>query len=232
MLKGIIRKNINTAGMTGFLSSFIYFSYSGGIKKGFEQAYNRQGFDLIHGTDTQEISILEVRDRDELANDEYTKLAVDSVSDKVERVHAALEFLIENGVIPGESNFIDFGCGKGRSLIIASKMGFKKLFGVELSPTILAICKSNLEKVGVNNANLIQNNFRKVDYSSLAFESKPVVIYAYNPTAFVILRESCLKLLSECPDIPVFCIYTNPQDKIEFGQLLFHDKKTDVYRLQ
>ena len=231
MLKGIVRKNINTPGMAGFLSSFIYFSYCGGIKQGFEQAYNRQGFDLIHGTDTQEISILDVIDKDKFEDEEDAERAVDSVSDKVERVRHALGFLIENGVIPGETYFIDFGCGKGRSLIIASKMGFKKLFGIELSPSILSVCKSNLDKVGVY-ATLIKKSFRKVDYSTLEFEPKPVVIYAYNPTAFEILSESCKILLSTYPGVPVFCIYTNPQDRFEFGQLLFNDHKIDIYRLQ
>jgi len=37
---------------------------------------------------------------------------------------------IESMILQG-SSFIDFGCGKGRVLLVASQFGFKKVIGVE-----------------------------------------------------------------------------------------------------
>lgn len=43
-----------------------------------------------------------------------------------------------------ESTFIDYGCGAGRVLFIASLAGFKKVIGVELSPALVATCDLNI----------------------------------------------------------------------------------------
>lgn len=43
--------------------------------------------------------------------------------------------------------FIDLGCGKGRALIVASEFPFRSILGVELSPTLAAIARTNIAKV-------------------------------------------------------------------------------------
>ncbi len=42
--------------------------------------------------------------------------------------------------------FIDVGCGKGRVLIVAAAYPFKRIRGVEYSPQLAAICRTNLAK--------------------------------------------------------------------------------------
>ena len=58
-MKKLLKQLINRKGIVGYLASLLYFSYGGivsggGIRSGINQAYNRQGFDLINGTDTSE----------------------------------------------------------------------------------------------------------------------------------------------------------------------------------
>jgi len=43
-----------------------------------------------------------------------------------------------------EEGFIDYGCGAGRVLIIAAELGFVDITGIELSPSLVETCKSNI----------------------------------------------------------------------------------------
>jgi predicted RNA methylase len=45
----------------------------------------------------------------------------------------------------GETTFVDIGSGKGRALIIAAEYAFKRIIGVEYSPSLATICRRNLE---------------------------------------------------------------------------------------
>ena len=45
-----------------------------------------------------------------------------------------------------EANFIDFGAGKGRAMLMAARHGFKKVVGVEFSIELCEVAKNNLLK--------------------------------------------------------------------------------------
>lgn len=47
-------------------------------------------------------------------------------------------------MVPPDSVFLDFGCGKGRVLLIASEFGFKEVRGVEFSHDLCNIARNNL----------------------------------------------------------------------------------------
>jgi SAM-dependent methyltransferase len=42
--------------------------------------------------------------------------------------------------------FLDYGAGKGRALILAARHGFAKAVGVELSPDLCALARTNIAK--------------------------------------------------------------------------------------
>lgn len=46
---------------------------------------------------------------------------------------------------PREYIFIDIGCGKGRVLAIASKLGFRRVIGIEMSPELCRVAVENSE---------------------------------------------------------------------------------------
>lgn len=57
----------------------------------------------------------------------------------------AFRRLIRNLAIPyKEFNFIDFGSGKGRTLLLAAEFPFKTVVGVEFAPELHRIAESNL----------------------------------------------------------------------------------------
>ena len=49
-------------------------------------------------------------------------------------------------VDPGDFAFIDLGCGKGRTLLLASVYGFARVFGVELDERLCALARRNLDR--------------------------------------------------------------------------------------
>src|SRR5450755_1156421 len=46
---------------------------------------------------------------------------------------------------PNEATFVDFGCGKGRVLLMACQFGFKHVIGLELSQDLSRIAKKNVD---------------------------------------------------------------------------------------
>lgn len=46
---------------------------------------------------------------------------------------------------PPDSVFVDFGSGKGKMLMLASRLGFKRVVGVEFSPELCAIAEKNIK---------------------------------------------------------------------------------------
>jgi SAM-dependent methyltransferase len=51
-------------------------------------------------------------------------------------------------VKPGEDVFLDYGCGKGRALVLASVHPFRRAIGVELSPELCDVARENIGRAG------------------------------------------------------------------------------------
>jgi len=45
--------------------------------------------------------------------------------------------------LPADSVFVDFGCGKGKLLLLASHLGFKRVVGLEFSPELCEVARRN-----------------------------------------------------------------------------------------
>jgi hypothetical protein len=48
------------------------------------------------------------------------------------------------GVRPSEFTFVDFGCGKGRVLLMALEAGFRQIHGIEIVPELAHLASENL----------------------------------------------------------------------------------------
>jgi len=49
-------------------------------------------------------------------------------------------------VDPRRHLFVDFGCGKGRALLLAAELGFRRVIGVEFVPELCRVARRNAEK--------------------------------------------------------------------------------------
>jgi SAM-dependent methyltransferase len=166
--------------------------------------YGRAGddaFDRQYGTDTGGLIPLwkvSVRSLNSRFGGPYRATAEDELID-------ALRFL---GEAFGDFTFVDLGCGKGRTLLVAPRLGFARAIGVEFADELVAIARANIAKLAVRNATIIFG-----DVTEYAFPETDLVVYLYNPFAAEIMRRVMINLeahLRALPQLKLYVIYKNP----------------------
>lgn len=115
-----------------------------------------------------------------------------------------------------EFTFVDLGCGKGRPLIMAKELGFKKLIGVELSRRLCEICRSNCPT-----AHVIQD-----DAGGFQFPEGKTVVFMFNPFSDVVMKRVAANLLSH--QGACYVVYLNPKHRQVFdSEPRFHRSDFD-----
>ena len=93
-----------------------------------------------------------------------------------------------------ESTFIDFGSGKGKALLLASRLGFKKIIGVEYSPELVEICKKNIDRYckKVKTSSI----FRVICSDAAEFDipADANYLFFYNPFGEVVVQKVLAKV--------------------------------------
>jgi ribosomal protein L11 methylase PrmA len=115
---------------------------------------------------------------------------------------SAVGFLQED---PNKFTFIDLGCGKGITLIVAAMLGFKKVIGVEFAPELVEVAKKNLTKMHISNAVVLNS-----DAADFSFPQGDTVVYLYNPFSEKVMRQVVTNLGQACSN-KLYLIYKNPQ---------------------
>lgn len=77
--------------------------------------------------------------------------------------------------------FLDLGCGKGRTLLLASEYKFKRIVGVEFSSKLAAIARQNISITG-SRAEVIE-----ADACQFSFPNENLLVYMYNPFGGVVM---------------------------------------------
>lgn len=98
--------------------------------------------------------------------------------------------------------FIDLGSGKGRALIMAHELGFRRLVGVEFSPKLTAISRANLATLSVKNAQVIVQ-----DVADFRFSDDALVVFTFNSFGPEILSRVLVNLRPH-PG-PLYFVYVN-----------------------
>jgi len=110
-----------------------------------------------------------------------------------------------------ESTFIDFGCGKGRVLLLALEQGFQKVLGVEISPELALLCKRNLARAMTHQASA-KVAVIEADATELELPSGALTAFFFNPFQGPPLERVAQKLAShaDTKGSTVWVIYLNP----------------------
>lgn len=158
----------------------------------------QDAFDLEHGTETSGLEPL-------------WKLSIDSPNARYgeryeattpQELLAVLEFL----KVPAKDfSFIDLGCGKGRTLIVAARFGFGKVIGVEFAQELAATAQANIASQALHNAVVLQ-----ADAAQFAFPQGGKVVYLYNPFSSEVLSR-VLDNLRACSDEALYLVYKSPR---------------------
>ncbi len=78
-------------------------------------------------------------------------------------------------------HLVDFGCGKGRALIIAAEWGIPWLSGVDISEQLCAIAQRNLLRISHQKAGQFHADIQWSPAQDYAISPQPNVFLFYNP---------------------------------------------------
>jgi len=91
---------------------------------------------------------------------------------------------------PEDYTFVDLGAGMGRGMLLAARMPFREVIGVELHPDLAAIAKKNIHAWELSGRARCPMRIVCVDVTQFKFPKNPCVAYLFNP-----FREPVLKAL-------------------------------------
>lgn len=151
-------------------------------------------FDVAHGTDTSGHISGELLTPSNLHNTAYYAISPSALT-------AALQLLPEP---TSGFTFLDIGCGKGRALLVASQFDFPQILGIEISPDLCRIAKSNAHSDP-------RIEIRQQDAATLTFPATPLVVFLYHPFLASVLRR-VLKNLERHHRVnphPSYLLYAN-----------------------
>jgi SAM-dependent methyltransferase len=109
------------------------------------------------------------------------------------------------------STYIDFGCGKGISLVYATELGFKKVIGVEFAPKLALTAKNNMNRYSVQKGGKVNFEIINTDAGKYEIPSDADCLYFFNPfDAFILdkVLQNIIKSL-EINSRKILIVYVN-----------------------
>ena len=130
-------------------------------------------FDLRHGTDTvQTVPVEEV--------------GVESVNrDHGQRYQptgsSALGKILDGLSVRESDVFVDFGCGKGRTLLLAADYPFRRIVGIEFAPALCEIARENARRYSARYPRAVQPEIEEADATRFSLRGDETVFYFFHP---------------------------------------------------
>jgi SAM-dependent methyltransferase len=180
------------------------------------QAAREVEFDCAHGVDTAGMVLLYTLDgfvglhRDEGCH--YESVNPERFRERI----AAL------GIDFPQYTFLDLGCGKGRTLLIAAQFPFRRVRGVEFAPALHAVAEKNIaadrgpRRCGDIRADL-------ADAAEYPVPDGPLVVFMYNPFFGSVMDRVLANLAQSHREQPrdIKVVYWNPVHAALFGRHRF-----------
>jgi len=113
------------------------------------------------------------------------------------------------GVRPSEFSLVDFGCGKGRVVLMAVEAGFREVIGVEFAPDLARIASDNLRSYRGRRG---RATVHCMDAVNFPIPTGPVVLFFANPFTGPVLEavaENIRRSFAE-NQRPMFVVYFVP----------------------
>lgn len=121
------------------------------------------------------------------------------------------KMLAGTGVDVERSVFVDLGCGKGRVVLLAAGMPWKKVVGVEFSRTLADIARKNLTTY---TGNRVCRDVEIVtgDAAEYPWPADPLVVFMYHPFDATVMQRVSDALVATERAVPrrIFVIYWKP----------------------
>jgi SAM-dependent methyltransferase len=169
-----------------------------------EPAPAPDAFDLAHGTDTAGFrGWRELRGGG--ASDPYNSgyLPVDPATGRN---------LLSRVAAPEAYTFVDLGCGKGRALVLASEMGFRRVVGVEIDPALAEAARRNAAALRARFPGRVPIEVLHADAAAFRFPPEPLVVFLNHPFWGPVMRRVAARLAASLAEVPreAVVVYLNP----------------------
>ncbi len=134
--------------------------------------------------------------------------------------------------------FIDLGSGKGRIVLVAACLPFRRVIGVEFVKEFHEIALANLRRWPASKILCGKITLKCEDATAFDFPPDPLVVYLFNPFGGRLMAQVMSNLAVSVRERPrdVVILYVNPkQEKVVLEtpgiHLLARDKYHSAYRL-
>ena len=175
-----IESSIGRHGVAGTLKLSLYNLYYYGKKLspfGLYASYKEREFDRKWGVDTSgRIDLSDLGDVTGETADHGTRYEAISP----EAFHEVVEHFDRRVGLEGLT-FIDYGSGKGRTLLLASDYPFEKIIGIEISETLNRVAEKNLQVYQKPDRRCLDCEALVSDALLYEPPNKPTVFYFYHP---------------------------------------------------
>jgi SAM-dependent methyltransferase len=131
-------------------------------------------WDLVHGVDTcGEIPLVDLD-----FESEHKTLGLEYQSH-----HPAIirDGLMSLKIQYQDYSFVDFGCGKGRVLLVAAEFPFRRITGLEFAPQLAETARRNLQTYRAKNQKCFEIEAITADATRYLLPHEPQVLYFYSP---------------------------------------------------
>jgi SAM-dependent methyltransferase len=142
------------------------------------EKYADRAFDSTHGTETRtfaDLKTLEIAGANKRHGERYQPSPVYSLRRLLKRLDIHYP----------DFSFVDFGSGKGRTLLIASELPFKQVVGVEFSADLHRRAQDNIERYGKRQAGTVVSVH--ADATEFVLPHDDLVLYFFNPFSAPVL---------------------------------------------
>lgn len=146
-----------------------------------------RAFDSVHGTETRaftDLKTLDIAGTNKRHGERYQPSPVYSLRRLLKRLDIRYP----------DFSFVDFGSGKGRTLLIASELPFKQVVGVEFSEALHRRAQDNIERYGKRQASKVISVH--ADATEFALPQGDLVLYFFNPFSAPVLSRVLDNLLA------------------------------------
>jgi len=112
--------------------------------------------------------------------------------------------------------FVDLGSGKGRALLLASDYPFREIIGVELSPELDRIARSNIARYSEAKGGLLPETpviSMQGDATDFSWPRGPLIVYMWNAFTQPVMERVFRNLESSLNEEPreLYVVYVHPE---------------------
>lgn len=187
------------------------------LRKRFRQ-WKDGAFDRRYGTDTQ--GIIEPFELDNVGPHGAHSTGHQPIQTPL--FHRMIERV---GMDMPATDFIDFGSGKGRAVLLAAHYPFHRVMGVEFSSTLHEIAVRNVRRFNSRRNSTVAIDLFCADAAEFEFPLQPLLCFFYNPFDGEVMDKvlARLKASVHAHPRPVHVIYRNPVHAECFARCGFLD---------